>query len=125
MNKKILFLIALVVTFVMSSCKDDECDHTQPPGSQETTDDSIVGAWYEEAENEEIRFSENGTFYDRYANYQRCEQIEGRYEYDRKNHKLTYMYTVLGQSMFADWTVKDKSDLGFTIYSSTVGDNDL
>lgn len=122
MNKKFLFLIALVVSFVMISCNDDECDHSIKTDST-PTEDSVVGAWYEEAENEEMRFSENGTFYDRYANYAKCEQVEGRYEYDSKNHKLTYMYTWLGQSMFADWTVKDKSEMGFTIYSSTVGDH--
>ena len=84
--KKKLSLIALAMTIGMTSCSDDECNHDPiDNGGYE-----IVGSWYEEAENEEMRFSENGTFYDRYANYLRCAEVEGRWEYDKKNKKLTY-----------------------------------
>ena len=81
--KKILSFIALAITIGMTSCSDDECDH----GIEPTIDGSIVGSWYEEAENEEMRFGESGTFYDRYANYLRCAEVEGRWEYDKKKQQ--------------------------------------
>ena len=71
--KKILSLIALAITIGMTSCSDDECDHGI------IIDGDIVGSWYEEAENEEMRFGESGPFYDRYANYLRCAEVEGRW----------------------------------------------
>ena len=119
--KKILSFIALAITIGMTSCSDDECDH----GIEPTIDGSIVGSWYEEAENEEMRFGESGTFYDRYANYLRCAEVEGRWEYDKKNSKLTYNYPFLGQTQFADWTVKNLKELSFTIYSEMVGEHNL
>lgn len=118
--KKILSLIALTMTIGMTSCSDDECNHDR--GGDEI---EIVGSWYEEAENEEMRFSENGTFYDRYANYLRCAEVEGRWEYDKKNKKLTYNYPFMGQTQFADWTVKNFKELSFTISSSMVADHNL
>lgn len=118
--KKILSLIALAMTIGFTSCSDDECNHDR--GGDEI---EIVGSWYEEAENEEMRFSENGTFYDRYANYLRCAEVEGRWEYDKKNKKLTYNYPFMGQTQFADWTVKNFKELSFTISSSMVADHNL
>lgn len=114
--KKLLSLIALAITIGMTSCSDDECDH-----GIKDPDGSIVGSWYEEAENEEMRFGESGTFYVRYANYLRCAEVEGRWEYDSLNNKLTYNYPFLGQTQFADWTVKNLKELSFTIYSEKVG----
>lgn len=121
--KKILSLIALAMTVGMTSCSDDECDHKIGPGPDPVI--SIVGSWYEEAENEEMRFGENGTFYDRYANYLRCAEVEGRWEFDSKNNKLTYNYPFMGQTQFADWTVKNFKELCFTIFSSVVADHNL
>ena len=118
--KKILSLIALAMTIGFTSCSDDECNHDR--GGDEI---EIVGSWYEEAENEEMRFSENGTFYDRYANYLRCAEVEGRWEYDKKNKKLTYNYPFMGQTQFADWTGKNFKELSFTISSSMVADHNL
>lgn len=118
--KKILSLIALAITIGMTSCSDDECNH-DPIVNGGGGD--IVGSWYEEAENEEMRFSENGTFYDRYANYLRCAEVEGRWEYDKKNKKLTYNYPFMGQTQFVDWTVKNLKELSFTISSTNVADH--
>lgn len=120
--KKILSFVAMAMTIGMVSCSDDECNH-ENSGSVPVV--SIVGSWYEEAENEEMRFSENGTFYDRYANYLRCAEVEGRWEFDSKNNKLTYNYPFMGQTQFVDWTVKNLTDLSFTISSSTVADHNL
>lgn len=120
--KKIFSLIALAMTIGMTSCSDDECDHKIEP-RQDTV--SIVGSWYEEAENEEMRFSKNGTFYDRYANYLRCAEVEGQWEFDSKNNKLTYNYPFMGKTQFADWTVKNFKELSFTISSSMVADHNL
>lgn len=121
--KKILSFIALAMTIGITSCSDDECDHKIGPGPDSVV--SIVGSWYEEAENEEMRFGENGTFYDRYANYLRCAEVEGRWEFDSKNSKLTYNYPFMGQTQFADWTVKNFKELSFTISSSMVEDHNL
>lgn len=118
--KKILSLIALAMTIGTPSCSDD--DHNSSDGPVTIP---VIGSWYEEAENEEMRFSENGTFYDRYANYFRCEETEGRWEYDSKNSKLTYTYPFMGQTQFADWTVKNLKELSFTISSTKVADHHL
>lgn len=129
--RKILSLIALAMTIGFTSCSDDECNHDSIDngGGGDIVDIvdrwEIVGSWYEEAENEEMRFSENGTFYDRYANYLRCAEVEGRWEYDEKNKKLTYNYPFLGQTQHADWTVKNPKELSFTISSSMVADHKL
>ena len=121
--KKILSLIALAMTIGLTSCSDDECNHKLPTPSSPVT--PIVGSWYEEAENEEMRFSVNGTFYDRYANYERCAEVEGRWEFDSKNNKLTYHFPFMGQTQFADWTVKNIKEFSFTISSSMVADHNL
>ncbi|MGN0234064.1 MAG: hypothetical protein ACI4B5_06565 [Bacteroidaceae bacterium] len=123
--KTSLSLFALALAIGMTSCSD-ECDHTttpipDPPANTPT----IVGSWYEEAENEETRYASSGTFYDCYANYVRCGETEGRWEYDSKNSKLTWTYSFIGQSQYADWTVKDLTELSFTIYSSELGAHKL
>lgn len=118
--KKYLFLIATAITLGFTSCSEEECDHMS---TDVTTDASIVGSWYEEAENEEMRFAENGTFYDKYCNVTRSGETEGRWEYDSKNNKLTYTYSFMGQSQFADWTVKNLKELSFTISSTMVADH--
>lgn len=121
--KKYLFLIATAITLGFTSCSEEECDHIRTGGGE--PQNSIVGSWYEEAENEEMRFGENGSFYDKYCNVTRSEETEGRWEYDSKNSKLTYTYSFMGQSQFADWTVKDLKELSFTISSTTVADHKL
>lgn len=119
--RKTNILVALAMTIGIVSCSDDPCTHNVPI----IDNGDIKGAWYEEAENEEMRFNENGTFYDRYANYSRCAEVEGRWEYDKENRKLTYSYPFMGQMQFADWTVRNLTDFGFTISSTTVADHNL
>lgn len=112
--KKFLSLIALAITFGMASCSDDECDHTTNPTPQENP---IVGMWYEETNNEEANYDESGTFYDRYCNVELSGEIEGRYEFDQANMKLTYRYSFIGQNVQKDYTVKNLSELTFTLSS--------
>ena len=118
--KKFLSLIALAISFGMTSCSDDD-----PTNGQDAASYSVIGSWYEESENEEMRFSENGTFYDSYSSYLICGESVGRWEYDGQNSKLTYSYPYMGQTQFADWTVKNHEELSFTIYSSQVANHNL
>ena len=112
--KKFLSLIALAITFGMASCSDDECDHITNPTPQENP---IVGMWYEETNNEEANYDESGTFYDRYCNVESSRETEGRYEFDQANMKLTCRYSFIGQNVQDDFTVKNLSELTFTLSS--------
>lgn len=122
--KQLYYFIAIaIVSFCITSCGEDECDHNIQTDKEEALD--VVGNWYEEAENEEMRFNESGTFYDRYCNVRRAAETEGRWEYDKDNSKLTYTFSYLGQTQYADWTVKNLTEIGMTISSSTVADHAL
>lgn len=118
MFKKIS-LAVMALVFGMSSCSEESCDHVT--GGSDELSTAIVGNWYEEAENEEIRFSESGKLYDRYANYSHCGETEGTWEYDSKNNKLTYTFPFMGEMKFIDWTVKDLKENSFTLSSSKEG----
>jgi hypothetical protein len=114
--KKVLFI--LLTAFAVASCNDD-CDHNYGPTP--TPPAEIVGSWYEEEENEEMRFSSSGTFYDKYCNTKRSFETEGRYELSADGRKLSYNYTYMGQTQYADWTVSNRDELCFTISSDKVG----
>ncbi len=117
--KKNLLLIASAIILCLTSCSEVECDHSgEYKGNFEKT---IVGNWYEETMNEEIHYSENGTLYDRSSRWERCEEIEGRYEYDKKNNKLTYRWTFLGQNQQSDYSVKKIEEFNIIIYSDIKG----
>ena len=118
MFKKIS-LAVMALVFGMSSCSEESCDHVTGGSGELST--AIVGNWYEEAENEEMRFSESGKLYDRYANYSHCGETEGTWEYDSKNNKLTYTFPFMGEMKFIDWTVKDLKENSFTLSSSKNG----
>lgn len=118
MFKKIS-LAVMALIFGMSSCSEESCDHVTGGSGEFST--AIVGNWYEEAENEEMRFSESGKLYDRYANYSHCGETEGTWEYDSKNNKLTYTFPFMGEMKFIDWTVKDLKENSFTLSSSKEG----
>lgn len=118
MFKKIS-LAVMALVFGMSSCSEESCDH-EPGGSGELST-SLVGSWYEEALNEEMRFSESGKLYDRYANYSRCGETEGTWEFNSKTNKLTYSYPFMGGMNYIDWTVKDLTENSFTLSSSKEG----
>ncbi|MDO4160459.1 MAG: hypothetical protein Q4D41_08395, partial [Prevotellaceae bacterium] len=124
--KKNLSIIALAITLGFTSCSEEDCDHIASDSSSSTsTTNSIVGSWYEEAENEEIRLNENGTFYDKYCNTRLCGEVEGRWEYDKDNSKLTWTYSYSGQTQYADWAINNHTEFSFTIYSETVGSHIL
>lgn len=108
----------MLATFALASCNDD-CDHIipPPPPGEEW---SPVGIWYEEEENEEMRYSESGTFYDKYCNVRRSFETEGRYEFDKENWRLTNIYNFMGQTQFSDWTITNHDEFSFTIKSETV-----
>lgn len=110
----------MLAAFAVVSCNDD-CDHNYSGGGGIPPKADIVGSWYEEEENEEMRFSSSGTFYDKYSNTQRSSETEGRYELSSDGRKLTYNYTFMGQTQFADWTVSNRNELSFTITSDKVG----
>ncbi len=125
MKKILSFFIASAIAVSFSSCGEEECDHiigsTPEPGESLT----IVGNWYEEAENEEIRYNSNGTLYDRYVSPKRSAETEGRWECDYKNNKLTYTYQFSGQTQFADWDLKNLTEFSFVISSETVAEHKL
>lgn len=112
--KTYLFLIATAITLGFISCSEEDCNHL------EEGQPDIVGSWYEEVYNEEVRYDKNGTFYDRFSNVLRCNEVEGLYEFDYKNKKLTYRSLFSGDNKVTDWTVVDFSEFGFVI-SSNIG----
>lgn len=118
--KKNLLLFASAIILGFTSCSEVECDHNNKGGGSEF-EKTIVGIWYEETMNEEIHYSENGTLYDRYSNWIQCAEIEGRYEYDKANKKLTYRWSYLGQNQQTDYSVKKIDELNLTIYSDKNG----
>lgn len=118
MFKKIS-LAVMALIFGMSSCSEESCDHVTGGSGELST--AIVGNWYDEAENEEIRFSESGKFYERYANYSRCGETEGTWEFNSKTNKLTYSFPFTGGMNYIDWTVKDLTESSFTLSSSKNG----
>ena len=127
--KKYLSIIASAMLLCFTGCSEEECTHRQECDVCHkdpcVCEKPITGSWYIESENEEIRYAENGIYYGRYANYERCAYNEGRWEYDAKNKRLTYRYSLLGQTQFVDWTVKNLTAYGFTITSDKNGSHVL
>lgn len=119
--KKLLFFIATAIAF--ASCGSDDCDHMAT--NDTSSNNSIVGSWYEESENEEIRYHENGKFYDKYCTIKRSGETEGTYEYNSNTNKLTWTYSFAGQTQMSDWTVNSLTDFSMTIYSSTVAEHKM
>ena len=109
-----------MTAFAVVSC-DDDCDHNFQGGGTTPTTIDLVGTWYEEEENEEMRFSSSGTWYDKYCNTTRAFETEGRYEIDSEGRRLTYNYNFMGQAQFADWTITNQTELSFSITSEKVG----
>lgn len=123
--KKFLSLIALAMTIGFTSCSDDKCDHNDPippvpPATYFPMAEGETSAmWYDAVSNEEITYDGSGTFYDRYSNMTRSGELEGRWEYDSNNKKLSYRYSYIGNNVQADWTVKDIHEFDATISSET------
>lgn len=110
--KKIFCFIILSISFAVACtelCDHDVIDGTTP--GKIDIYDYFEGTWYEECENEEIRFTKSGTMYDKYCNINRSGETEGRYEVDIENKRLTYTYEFMGQMQFADWKISDMTDI--------------
>jgi len=124
--KKIFSFIIVSISFAVACT--ELCDHDVQNGPDPITPDVydyFEGTWYEESENEEIRFTKSGTMYDKYCNINRSGETEGRYEVDIENKRLTYTYEFMGQMQFADWKISDMTDISFTISTDMVGAHKL
>ena len=75
--KKYLVLIAAAITLGFTSCGEEDCNHDLNTEKPTTETKSVVGNWYEEAENEEVRFASYGTYYDKYCNPTHSRETEG------------------------------------------------
>lgn len=118
--KKVLYFIAIAIVLGFTACSEDKCDHITEFSPEATI--SVVGNWYNEAANEECRYSADGTFYSKYNNVQRSGETEGRWEYDKANSKLSWRYVFMGQNQFTDWKVKNLTDFSMTIFSDKTGE---
>lgn len=94
--RKYLFLVAAATVLGFSSCSEEDCNHAGE-GNSTIGYSEIAGSWYDPIENEEVKYTENGTFHDKYANHYRASHTEGRYEINA--NKLTYTYKLMGK----DW----------------------
>lgn len=119
MKKILSFFIASVIALSFSSCGEEDCNHFTD-GSSDISYSEIAGTWYEPENNEEVRFTESGWYYDKYANHMRCAYIEGRYEIS--GNQLTYRYDWAGQSHQVNNTISNVVEgISFKISSSTTG----
>lgn len=117
--RKYLFLVATAIVLGFSSCSEEDCNHAGE-GNSTIGYSEIAGLWYDPIENEEVKYTENGTFHDKYANNYRASHTEGRYEINA--NKLTYTYKLMGQNQFSDFTLTDyKPDYSITLYSDKIG----
>lgn len=117
--RKYLFLVATATVLGFSSCSEEDCNHAGG-GNSTIGYSEIAGSWYDPIENEEVKYTENGTFHDKYANNYRASHTEGRYEINA--NKLTYTYKLMGQNQFSDFTLTDyKPDYSITLYSDKIG----
>lgn len=119
--KKVLYFIAIAIALGFTACSEDKCDHLTEFSPEATI--SVVGNWYNEAENEEDRYSADGTFYIKYNNVQKSGETEGRWEYDKANSRLSWRYVYMGQNQFNDWKVKNLTDFYMTISSNENGEH--
>lgn len=119
MKKILSFLIASAIAVSFSSCGEEDCDHFTE-GSSNISYSEIAGTWYEPENNEEVRFTESGWYYDKYANHMRSAYIEGRYEIS--GNELTYRYEWAGKSHQVNNTISNVVEgISFKITSSTTG----
>lgn len=117
--KKYLVLIAAAITLGFTSCGEEDCNHAGE-GKNTIGYSEITGSWYDPIENEEVKYTENGTFHDKYANKNKAAVTEGRYEINA--NKLTYSYQFMGQYQYSDFTLSNYlPDLTVTLYSKKTG----
>ena len=117
--RKYLFLVATATVFGFSSCSEEDCNHAGE-GNSTIGYSEIAGSWYDPIMNEEVKYTENGTFHDKYANNSGASHTEGRYEINA--NKLTYTYKLMGQNQFTDFKLTDyKPDYSISLYSEKTG----
>lgn len=109
---KAKFFAALLMTALFASCGEEDCNHKgiTPDNKGDENIVTVVGNWYQESENEEMRYNASGTFYDKYCNTTSHGETEGRWEWDEANKRLTTTYQYMGQTQFSDWTVRNLTD---------------
>lgn len=113
--KKYLVLIAAAITLGFTSCSEEDCNHFGE-GKSTVSYEDIAGSWYDPVYNEEVKYTENGTFHDKYSNKYQATVTEGRYEL--RANKLTYTYSFMGQTQFTDFTISNfVTDLTFSLNS--------
>lgn len=113
--KKYLVLIAAAITLGFTSCGEEDCNHFGE-GKSIVSYEDIAGSWYDPVYNEEVKYTENGTFHDKYSNKYQATVTEGRYEL--RANKLTYTYSFMGQTQFTDFAVSNfLKDLTFSLTS--------
>ena len=113
--KKYLVLIAAAITLGFTSCGEEDCNHFGE-GKSTVSYEDIAGSWYDPVYNEEVKYTENGTFHDQYSNKYQATVTEGRYEL--RANKLTYTYSFMGQTQFTDFTISNFiTDLTFSLNS--------
>lgn len=118
--KKNLLLFASAIILGFTSCSEVECDHFTEGESNISLSD-LVGIWYDPEMNEEIKYMENGLFYDRYANKYRAQYTEGHF-YLQRGNKLSYTYSFMGQNQNTDFTISNVvPGLNFKLTSKTTG----
>ena len=124
---KTKFFAALLMTALFASCGEEDCNHKgiTPDNKGDENKVTVVGNWYQESTNEEMRYNASGTFYDKYCNTTSHGETEGRWEWDEANKRLTTTYQYMGQTQFSDWTVRNLTDFKLVIYNKTVGDQTL
>lgn len=116
--KKYFYIFTTIIGMALTSCNDD-CDHHYENSDVDFS--QLIGSWYNEEKNEEIRFSPSGTFYTKYCNIQRAYEFEGLYEMDSQNNRLSTNYQFLGRSQYGEWRVLTLSKSDFTISSERDG----
>ncbi len=112
MKIRICFMMMLIA-IAFSSCKKDPDPDPNPI--------SLVGTWFTEEQNEELRFSAGSTFYGRYCFEERAWEGEGIYEIDSKNKRLTMTYYFMGQNQYLDWKLTNYNDYSITLSSESMG----
>ena len=93
---KTKFFAALLMTALFASCGEEDCNHKgiSPDNKGDENIVTVVGNWYQESENEEMRYNASGTFYDKYCNTTSHGETEGRWEWDEANKRLTTKQSV-------------------------------
>lgn len=67
--------------------------------------------------NEEDRYAESGSLYGKYSNLLSCGEATGRYMVNSANNRVTWDWSINGNSMYNDWKLENASKYQFTIQS--------